>query len=171
MMIAAVVFKILHPAYVPLKPVKMREGVVQFKALDIPIADELKFLEGDFAIVKNVNSIPGTLLRVLAELDGSAFEMANPGERFNSSDVFIPNLPRRRLIFAALATDRYLLYYEKGGIALFHLVEAFRLRSGGRVEPAWSDSCNGPATTLEELRSQLAKNGHSRSRRDLAVRP
>jgi hypothetical protein len=78
--------------------------------------------------------------------------MADPGERFEATDVITdPNLPRRRLIFAGVSQDRAFVHYEEGGIAQSYIVELFRLEPSGTAVGIWHGYF-GPAKSLDEIR-------------------
>jgi hypothetical protein len=45
-------------------------------------------------------------------------KLADPGGKWNATDSIIdPTLPAKRLIWAAIAGDYYVVHYERGGIA------------------------------------------------------
>jgi hypothetical protein len=93
-----------------------------------------------FGLVTSIRGLPLGVRDALQALFGSStLDIANPGERFQVTDVIVdPPLPIRRLVAAGCSTDHCLVYYERGGIAhswqaaLFHWTpEATRFEFGG----------------------------------------
>ena len=62
-------------------------------------------------------------IRKLVSAPWHGESIADPGQPFQVSDAVVdPNLPWRRLIFAAHAANVWIVYYERGGIEhSFHL--------------------------------------------------
>lgn len=60
----------------------------------------------------SINNLPSEILRLCAP---GGHGMANPGERYNSSDLTSPSLPNERLIWFAVNGNYYLVHYETGG--------------------------------------------------------
>jgi hypothetical protein len=52
--------------------------------------------------------------------------LAEPGQKWNATDAIIdPTLPGKRLIWAAVGGEYYVVHYERGGIAhTFHVLVA-----------------------------------------------
>jgi mono/diheme cytochrome c family protein len=112
---------------------------------------------GDFSIEKNVGRLPANLKSAFAQLAGERyFNMANPGEKFQVTDVIDePGLPWRRLFFAGISNDKYFIHYEKGGIAHSSHLAVFAVNSDGKVSFLWGGP--GPAAKdLAQLRTMLA---------------
>jgi hypothetical protein len=120
--------------------------------------EQLKFLEGDFRIVKNVRALPKPVVDALIEEGGSRLTMVNAGQEFEATDVISnSSLPNRRLIFAGIADNRVFLHYEQGGIAHMFILALVRVNAEGKVEPVWRSYC-GPVTDLQALRTEI-RNG------------
>lgn len=85
-------------------------------------------------------------------------KLAEPGEKWNATDAIIdPTLPGKRLIWAAVGTDYYVVHYERGGIAhTFHVVVAKLAKDEAKPKVVWS-AVGGPfkdyAAFLEALRT------------------
>jgi mono/diheme cytochrome c family protein len=112
-------------------------------------AEKAHIIDGDFTIEKNVDRLPAGLKSAFATLAKQYdFKMANPGEKFQVTDVIDePGLPIRRLIFAGISKDRYFIHYEKGGIAhTFHLA-VFDVSADGKVSFLWG----GPGARAADL--------------------
>jgi mono/diheme cytochrome c family protein len=123
----------------------------------IPRAEKAHILDGDFSIEKSVTRLPDSLKSAFARLAGARyFNMANPGEKFQVTDVVDePGLAWRRLIFAGISKDRYFTHYEKGGIAHSSHIAIFSVDSERKVNFLWGGP--GPAANdLAQLRTMLA---------------
>ena len=102
------------------------------------------FLAGDFVIVRKVAELPIGRR--------SLYPMADPGERFEATDVILDRtLPRRRLVFGGFAQNHAFIHYEQGGIAQTYVTEFFRLESGDAAVRVWRGYC-GHAESLVDLR-------------------
>lgn len=68
-------------------------------------------------LLRNTADIPRACQLAFTTLSREKrFEMANPGERYQATDMIgEQGLPWRRLIFAAVRQNRCLIDYEKGG--------------------------------------------------------
>lgn len=93
-----------------------------------------------FQVVTSVRGLPLGVREELQRMFGTtAMAIAEPGERFQTTDVITdPTLPIRRLNVAGCSQDHCLVYYERGGIAhtwhavLFHWTpEGTRVEAGG----------------------------------------
>jgi hypothetical protein len=56
--------------------------------------------------------------------------MADKNAFFNATDVFQPGVPSRGFVSAGQSGDRYFVWYEQGGIALFSQIAVYRLPFG-----------------------------------------
>jgi hypothetical protein len=85
-------------------------------------------------------------------------KLADSGQKWNATDAIIdPTLPGKRLIWAALGGDYYVVHYERGGIAhTFHVMVATLNKGQAQAKVVWS-AVGGPfkdyATFLDALRS------------------
>jgi hypothetical protein len=109
-----------------------------------------------FGIVTSVRGLPLGVREELQKLFGSqALDIAEPGARFQATDVVVdPKLPRRRLVAAGCSTDHCLVYYERGGIAhtwqaaLFHWTPAATRFEWGGVAP-------GGLASIDDVRNAM----------------
>jgi hypothetical protein len=112
-----------------------------------------QFLNSDFMIVTDVRALPSSVLQTFTEEGGSRLLMANPGQKFEVTDVISDaSVPRERLIFAGVAGDKCFVLYEKGGYAHSYILEIFGPTSAGRVGPLYGGYCDAPATNFQDLR-------------------
>jgi hypothetical protein len=91
-----------------------------------------------FNIVMRTEQIPNSVVRAFVHITrDSAFSMANPGEKFQVTDVIDEaGLSDRRLIFAGIASDHCVLHYEMGGIGHAYYLLLFRLK-GSHATFVW----------------------------------
>jgi hypothetical protein len=109
-----------------------------------------------FGIVTSVRGLPLGVREELQKLFGSqTLDIAEPGARFQATDVVVdPKLPRRRLVAAGCSTDHCLVYYERGGIAhtwqaaLFHWTPAATRFEWGGVAP-------GGLASIDDVRNAM----------------
>jgi hypothetical protein len=77
----------------------------------------------EFHILKGKDKMPPAVIALCADSTG---QLAAPGERWEATDVITDrNLPRKRLIWAAVYKNYYLIHYERGGYShSFHILLA-----------------------------------------------
>ena len=77
--------------------------------------------------------------------------MAEPGDKWQSTDVILePGLPWRRLTAVAASPKFCLVFYERGGIGKSNNVAVFRMSPGG-AEPVWLAYLNDPISDPANL--------------------
>jgi hypothetical protein len=115
-------------------------------------------LDGDFSIQKDIHRLPDALKSGVSHLTGEQnFEMANPDERFQVTDVVVePRLPLRRLLFAGISKDKYFIHYERGGRGHSYHVAVFKVGPKEEVKFLWGGSGATGAKNLEQLRDMVA---------------
>ena len=118
--------------------------------------DVQRILRGDFQIVRRVRQVPVAVQQAFTVLSDEAFEMVNPGQEM-STDMILPGVPDKRLIFAGLGNHTAVLVFEQGGYvgsvraAIFDYVH-----TGG----AWGAVLDDPRVTdIATLRTVIEK-GH-----------
>lgn len=121
-----------------------------------------QFFDGDFQIVKDFKSLPHPVVMEFTESGGSRLTIANPGEKFEATDViWDASLPRRRLLFAGVSERKSFVLYEQGGIGLFYVLALFKLDTRSTTPAIWRTYC-GPAAGIEELRADISQGKCSR---------
>lgn len=136
---------------------------IKFAAPKMSPAERQAFLTTDFKIVEKVADLPTGIRKLYTVKGGSHVAIADPGERFQATDVITDlNLPRRRLIFAGVAHDRAFIHYEQGGIAHFYVVELFRLEPPDTAVTLWSGYC-GPAKNLQDIKQLMSEEDRNSS--------
>lgn len=125
---------------------------IRFARPNMSSVERREFLNAGYRIVWKVTDLPAGIQKLYAVKGGSQSAIADPGAKFEATDVITdPELPRRRLIFAGIAQDRAFIHYEEGGIAHFYIVEFFRLEQPDIAVGLWR-GYRGPAKTLEEMK-------------------
>ena len=77
---------------------------------------------------------------ILALCDGGGDgKLAEPGQKWNATDVITdPTLPGKRLIWAAVGGEYYVVHYERGGIAhSFHILIARLTKNDAKPKVVW----------------------------------
>lgn len=117
-----------------------------------------QILDGEFSTVTAVEKLPKEVSALLAEMFGQkSLEMANPGQKYQATDVG-ENGPARRLIFAGLSANKCFVYYEKGGRGHGYYVVVLRIGSQKKASFLWAGAGDGdaPAHDLKQLRAQVS---------------
>jgi len=83
---------------------------------ELTIAEVEEILRADFIEFHTVEEIPRTVKLDYTALTGNKFEMVNPGHA-RSTDVIIPGLPNKELVFVGLADQSAVLIFRRGGLA------------------------------------------------------
>jgi hypothetical protein len=116
------------------------------------------FLDANYTILRKVADLPPGIRKLYTVNGGSRVAIADPGEKFEATDVITDrDLPRRRLIFAGVAGDRAFVHYESGGFAHSYLIALFRLKSPDLAVGLWS-GYRGPAKSFEEVRHLVSES-------------
>jgi hypothetical protein len=81
----------------------------------------------------------GDLPPAIVALCGGDGKLAEPGQNWNATDVITdPTLPGKRLIWAAVGGDYYVVHYERGGIAhTFHVLVARLAKNDAKPKVVW----------------------------------
>ena len=124
----------------------------------ISSAESERLLDGQFKIVWKTDGIPASLKQAFSKITRQrSFAMADPGQKFQVTDVVLDNaLPSRRLVFAGTQGDTWFVHYERGGYAHSYYVIALKLIPHSDAEFQWGCSVPGVAKSLEQLRTLVA---------------
>jgi hypothetical protein len=110
---------------------------------------EQAFLTAKYSLVTTVARIPPAVLTYLSARMKHDARLANPEERFNSTDIIDTRYPMRRLVLAGVESRSWFVSYEHGGRGYHRHLVVFT-RSGDRVKLAYArTSC----LKLQRLRS------------------
>jgi hypothetical protein len=133
---------------------------IEVPTAGISQSERQQFLEGDFAIVKDMKALPHQVVEAFTEQGGSRLLIANPGQTFEATDFIRDSgVPRERLIFAGVLGDRCFVHYEQGGRGLSYVLAFFSLGSTGGMKMLWRGHCNAPAANLQGLQSKVSNGG------------
>jgi hypothetical protein len=113
-------------------------------------------LTEQYALATTVQQIPPAVMADLSARMKHDPRLANPGERFNRTDVVDPRYPLRRVVLAGLGARSWFVSYEHGGRGYHRHLVAYAQRDG-RPTLAYAGTFASEAATLEELR-QLFDN-------------
>jgi hypothetical protein len=113
-----------------------------------------------FDVVTSIRGLPLGVREGLQTLFGSqaadiALDIADPGARFQETDVIVtPRLPIRRLVAAGCSTDHCLVHYERGGFAhTWHVAVLHWTPAATRFE--WGGIATGRLATIDDLRKAI----------------
>jgi hypothetical protein len=108
-------------------------------------------LTEQYALVTTVQQIPPAVMADLSARMKHDPRLANPGERFNRTDVVDPRYPMRRLVLVGLGARSWFVSYEHGGRGYHRHLVVYAQRDG-RPTLAYAGTFVSDAATLEELR-------------------
>lgn len=119
-------------------------------------AKEYMLRKDAFSGISRVKDIPPSVLMKFAEIaKDSNLKIANPGEKFQVTDViWEKGLPSRRLIFGGISKDYCLIHYERGGYARSYNVIVFKL-SAKSADFLWGGTRFNKIRDLSELRELI----------------
>jgi hypothetical protein len=95
-----------------------------------------------FHEVHSTGDLPPAVVTLCA---GDKTNIADPGGKWNATDVVIDaTLPSKRLIWAAVGGEYYVVHYERGGIAhSYHILVAKLAKAQSKPKEVWS-AMGGP---------------------------
>ena len=124
----------------------------------LSLQEKQHILDGHCNIVTSTAPMPKRLKDIFAKVTREPqFELANPGEDYQVTDVVMGHrLPSRRLIFAGTCGDRWFIHYELGGIAHMYLILIFRPDPKGLLQFTWGGAGSKRAKNIKDLRLAIA---------------
>ncbi|MEQ1749222.1 MAG: hypothetical protein ABL974_07350 [Prosthecobacter sp.] len=108
------------------------------KTINMPV--ELRTILGNAAAppeVRSIAQLPKVIVSLCADEKG---RMANPGQKWQATDVVDEDgLPWKRLIWAAIIDEHYVVHYERGGNghSLRHFVIAHLKNASTKANVVW----------------------------------
>ena len=75
------------------------------------------------------DSIPKLFNEALVNLNKGNFELADPYERFNASDIINDSLPQQRLSLLSKKGDKWRLTYVQGGFGKYYVYAQCEIRN------------------------------------------
>jgi hypothetical protein len=101
-------------------------------------AEDRKMLQDSsrFYEVHTTGDLPPAIVALCAGENG---KLAEPGQKWNATDaVMDPTLPGKRLIWAVVGGEYYVVHYERGGIAhSFHILVATLTKDAAKSKVVW----------------------------------
>lgn len=101
-------------------------------------AEERKILldASRFHEMHSIRDLPTAIVAPCVDDKG---RLADPGQNWNATDaVTDPTLPWKRLIWAAVGDEHYVVHYERGGIDhSFHILVAKLTRDDAKPKVVW----------------------------------
>ncbi|MFZ0480201.1 MAG: hypothetical protein WAL71_13745 [Terriglobales bacterium] len=121
-------------------------------------AEKQHILDGPFTVRSKTEDMPASVRQAFAKITSeSSFSLANPGQKFQLTDVNPDRkLPLRRLVLAASQGGEWVIHYERGGLAHSYCVLIFSVDSRNSLKFIWGGAGFHPAESLEELRKMIA---------------
>ena len=121
-------------------------------------AEKEHILDGRFMEVTRTEAMPASVKGGVAKITGEpSFALANPGQKYQVTDVVIDrSLPRRRLVFAGVRGGEWFVHYERGGIGHSYCVLLFKVDPQNRVQFVWGGVGSHGAKNLDQLRKMVA---------------
>jgi hypothetical protein len=123
----------------------------------LPAEDRKALLDASrFHEVHSTKDLPSTIVVLCVDDKG---KLADPGENWNATDAITdPTLPWKRLIWAAVGSDYYVVHYECGGIDhSFHVLVAKLPEDDAKPNVIWralGGSLKDYAEFVSALRAQ-----------------
>lgn len=110
--------------------------VLSFLSSHFAFSQGITFTRNDFDSAKvfyKTKYIPDFIKQKYSEGHGK-FKMADTGGYYEATDCIMkPNAPRARLIFFAKMKNKYMLFYEQGGIGWCTYCILFEVNDEGKV--------------------------------------
>ncbi len=121
-------------------------------------AEKEHILDSPFTDVTKTEAISVNAKQAFAKITNeSSFGLANPGQKYQVTDVVVERgLPRRRLVFAGVWGDEWFIHYELGGRGHGYCVLLFRVDPANRVQFVWGGAGSHGAKNLSQLRKMVA---------------
>lgn len=89
-----------------------------------------------FRLVLATTNLPSAIVALCADDSG---RLAEPGQKWAATDIItIASLPRKRLIWAAVSGEHYVVHYERGGRGhSFHVLVATLAKGEAKPKVMW----------------------------------
>jgi hypothetical protein len=103
----------------------------------LPAEDRKALLDASrFHEVHSTKDLPPAVVALCVDDKG---KLADPGQNWNATDAITdPTLPWKRLIWAAVGGDYYIVHYERGGIDhSFHILVVKLAKNDAKPKTVW----------------------------------
>jgi len=120
--------------------------------------DAQRLLQGPCQLLTSTAQLPEKLRTAFAMLtEEPEFALANPGEKYQSTDVMSRRkLPMRRMVIAGNCSGYWFIHYERGGIAHSYALVFFQPDSKREMAFVWGGRGFYGASNCIELRNAIA---------------
>jgi hypothetical protein len=120
-------------------------------------AQKEHILDGQFHEVTKVEAMTVKAKQAFAKITGEpSFALANPGQKYQVTDVVVDRaLPRRRLILAGVQDDEWFVHYELGGIGHSYCVLLFKVDPQNGLQFVWGGAGSHGAKNFDQLRKMV----------------
>ncbi len=120
-------------------------------------AQKEHILDGQFHEVTKVEAMTVNAKQAFAKITGEpSFALANPGQKYQVTDVVVDRgVPRRRLIFAGVRDDEWFVHYELGGIGHSYCVLLFKVSPQHELQFVWGGAGSRGANNFDQLRKMV----------------
>lgn len=108
-----------------------------------------KIQQDSFTVSYNKKDIPGFIKEEFKCLN-AYFALANPGEKYNATDIITRGLPSRQLIFMAKSANIFIITYNHGGWG-WHQHILIACFTGSTITNLWASQANGDLNTVKSV--------------------
>ncbi len=124
----------------------------------LSLAEKQHILDGPFTVVTKTEDMPASAKQAFAKITGEpSFALANPGQKFQLTDVIVDrSLPRRRLVFAGARGDEWFVHYELGGVGHSYCLLLFKVDPQNGLQFVWGGAGFHAAKNLDQLHKMVA---------------
>lgn len=85
--------------------------------------------EENWTDLNTKDSIPESLNEALINFNKGNFELANPNDRYNATDIIVDSLPRQKLSLLSKKGNKWRLTYVQGGFAKYYVYTQCEIRN------------------------------------------
>jgi hypothetical protein len=104
---------------------------------------------------RSSQALPAGVRSFLERITGETFTLANPGEKYQETDVvYERGLPARQLVYLGVGDSLVLMAYYLGGYGVSERVMLFKMREQ-KVVDFWTGFVRGKGTTKEHILQYL----------------
>lgn len=121
----------------------------------------LEFQNDSFKITNNKKDIPHFIKKELDCLV-NGFSIANPGQKYQATDVVLKKLPWRQLVFLAYNDRMLVMTYLKGGIGESRHLLMIKFKSK-KIIDLWTGFCLNGMKTKKSIINDIKQNRNKKN--------
>jgi len=125
-------------------------------AASLPAALQ-SFLATDYTLIATVEGLPMPIQAALFGRMKHDPRLANPGARFNATDVVDPEYPMRRLIVAGHTPTSWFICYENGGRG-YHRTLVIMASDAGTPRIVFAGRFTATVRSYTDMRAAIERN-------------